>query len=459
MESSRADAAPILSDALSKLLIDSFFRPLAVCITTLGIVGNVINIVVFRKRTPMDVMTTCFIALAVSDLLYFCFYVPNFIAQAFIKNGMRILYNVDIHSLVLFTMHYQKSLFNIISIAITAFMAIERSLCVVRPFLVKKLFTRRRVAAILTAIYLCLIALFTPSFLSVEAVWKYPGNKTEPVLMFQRTSLSAVADHIRSLMAGFSLIVVTQVIITISAGLMISGLRRHQHFRQTASSETRRPGKSERTRHKLTCFTLKSSLRKKKSIGTLESISENSKNETKPCCADQQSKMKPSEKMPFPHTACQNAIYATTSIDHNLSSQIINSAEAASSKELRLIKTVLVLAVMHVVLTSPSLIFYVAQNLIPEFGPMKTYNNMFYVAGGIITTSSSLNGMLNTFVYLTLNESILQKKKQFDVGADGDDSAYEISLTDIIEFNDDLLDKNESEEDEMKLDVRYHLCT
>ncbi|GFO17655.1 chemosensory receptor c [Plakobranchus ocellatus] len=404
MESTRAAAAPILSDALSKTLIDSFFTPLVVCITTLGILGNVINIMVFRKRTPMDVMTTCFIALAVSDLLYFCFYVPDFISEAFIKNGVRILYKVDIRSLVLFTMFYQKSLFNKISITITAFMAFERSLCVVRPFLVKKLFTRSRVVAILTAIYLILIALFTPSMLSVEAVWKYPGNRTEPVLMFQRTPLRAVADRIRSLMTGFSLIVGTQVIITISAGLMISGLRRHQQFRQTASSSTRRPGKPDRTRHKLTLLTLKASLGKKTSRSSHQSISENAENETEPSCADEQSERKPSENVTLPHTTSEDATSATKSIGHNSSSETINPTETASSKELRLIKTVLVLAVIHVVLTFPSLIFFVAQNLLPELRPMKRYNNMFYIGGGIITMSNALNGMLNTLVYLTLNE-------------------------------------------------------
>ncbi|GFO17671.1 chemosensory receptor c [Plakobranchus ocellatus] len=400
MESSRTAAAPLLSDALAKTLIDSFFTPLAGCIVMLGILSNVINIVIFRKRTPMDVMTTCFIALAVSDLLYFCFYVPDFIAEAFIKNGIRILYNVDINSFVLFTMHYQKSLFNKISITITAFMAFERSLCVVRPFLVKKLFTRRRVVIILTAIYVCLIALFTPSLLSVEAVWKYPGNGTEPVLMFQRTSLRVVADYISSLMTGFSLVVVTQVIITISAGLMISGLRRHQRFRQTASSSTRRSGKPDRTRHTFSFLTLKASLWKK----TSRRSSEKAENKTEPSFADEQSERKPSERVALPHTNSQNAASATKSTDYNSSSQTIKLSETASNKELRLIKTVLVLAVMHVILTFPSLIFFVAQNLIPELAPMKRYNNMFYLAGGIYTISSSLNGMLNTFVYLTLNE-------------------------------------------------------
>ncbi|GFO07700.1 reverse transcriptase [Plakobranchus ocellatus] len=334
MESSSITAAPFLSDALFKTLIDSFFTPLVVCITTLGIVGNVINIMIFRKRAPMDVMTTCFIALAVSDLLYFCFCVPDFIVAAFIKNSMRILYNVDIHSLVLFTMLYQKSLFNKISITITAFMSFERSLCVVKPFLVKTLFPTHRVAIILTAIYLCLIALFIPALLSAEAVWQYLGNRTEPVLMFQRTSLRAVADHIRSLMTGFSLTMVTQMIITISAGLMISGLRRHQHFRQTASSGTRRPGKPDRTRHKLTLLTLKTRLGKETSRGTLQNISENAKNETEPSCADEQSERKPSEKVALPLITTQGVVSVTNSTE-NSSSQTKNPAERASSKELQ----------------------------------------------------------------------------------------------------------------------------
>ncbi|GFO29056.1 chemosensory receptor c [Plakobranchus ocellatus] len=244
--------------------------------------------------------------------------------------------------------------------------------------------------------------------LSVEAVWKYPRNRTEPFLMFRRTSLSAVADRLGSLVTGFTLTMITQVIITISAGLMISGLRRHQHFRQTASSGTRRPSKQDRTRHKLTIFTLKSSLGKK---------TPRVKNETEPSCVDEQSERKPSEKVALPHATSQDPVSATKSTDHNSSSQTTNPAESASNKELRLIKTVLVLAVIHVIMTFPSLIFFVAQNLIPELQPMQRYNNMYYLGGRIITISNTLNGMLNTFVYLTLNERYkMQFQKLFCYG-------------------------------------------
>ncbi|GFO28896.1 hypothetical protein PoB_005540100 [Plakobranchus ocellatus] len=246
--------------------------------------------------------------------------------------------------------------------------------------------------------------------LSVEAVWKYSRNRTEPFLMFRRTSLSAVADRLGSLVTGFSLILITQVIITISAGLMISGLRRHQHFRLTTSSGTRRPGKSERTRHKLSFLTVKSSLGRKKSRDTLQSISENAKNETEPSCADEQSERKPSEKVALPHATKQDAASATKSKGNNSASKTVNPAEAASSKELRLIKTVLVLAVIHVIMTFPSLIVFVAQNLIPELQPMKRYKNMYSLGGRIITISNTLNGMLNTFVYLTLNESFSKQE-------------------------------------------------
>ncbi|GFO17663.1 chemosensory receptor c, partial [Plakobranchus ocellatus] len=411
MESSKAVAASLITNDLLETLIDSFFTPLSVCITTLGILGNVINIMVFRKLNPMDVMITCFIALAVSDLLYFCFYVPNFISEAFIKNGVRILYNIDIHSFVFFTILYQKSLFNKISITVTAFMSFERSLCVVRPFLVKKLLTRRRVVIIITAIYLCLIALFIPSMLSIEAVWKYPGNRTEPVLIFQPTSLRAVANRLGSLVTGFSLIVVTQVIITISAGLMISSLRHHQQFRQTASIGARRSRKPQSTRYKLTLLTLKSRLGKKTSRGTQQSISENAKNETEPSCADEHSEMKPSEKVALPYTISEDAACARKSTDHNASSQTIDPAGTASSKELRLIKTVLGLAVMHAILTFPSLVFFFAQNILPELQPMKRYNDIFYLGGRIVTITNSLNGMLSTFVYVTLNERLKGRNK------------------------------------------------
>ncbi|GFO17669.1 hypothetical protein PoB_004417400 [Plakobranchus ocellatus] len=145
------------------------------------------------------------------------------------------------------------------------------------------------------------------------------------------------------------------------------------------SSSAGRPGKQDRTSHKLTLLTLKARLGKKTPRGTLQSISEKGKNETESSCEDKQSERKPSEKVALPHTNDQDAAFATKSTKHNSPSENINPAGAASSKELRLIKTVLVLAVMHVLLIFPSLIFFIAQNLTPELQPMKKYNNMFYL--------------------------------------------------------------------------------
>ncbi|GFO24844.1 hypothetical protein PoB_005134900 [Plakobranchus ocellatus] len=108
----------------------------------------------------------------------------------------------------------------------------------------------------------------------------------------------------------------------------------------------------------------------------------------------------------LPHNEQANLGVASTAkhTDSNSSSRTGTAAQETSSKEHRLIKTVLILAIMHVLLSFPHLIYFVVYSLLPQAQQLKSYKNLFLTAGKFTNVANSLNGMLNTFVYLTVNQ-------------------------------------------------------
>ncbi|GFN91582.1 cholecystokinin receptor type a [Plakobranchus ocellatus] len=406
-----------VSEALFSILNRTLFIPVSAAFTLLGILSNLANIIVFAKLNQKDSMTTCFIALAVSDLLYSLFALPTLIGGILFESGIRILNSILIRSLLSFGFVNCKPLFHKISITITTFMSIERSLCVMRPFLVRQVFTRRRVIVILVAIFLLLTAWFMPVMVSVELVWKYTFNKTASVATLRGTSRHAFLQELIFLSTGFPLVFTTQVVITISSIVMITGLKSHLKFRQAASIST----------------TMRNNYKHRTTREYRESKPEEQVSKSEP--ETKQNAPKGSGESTGEHDTCtpQNTDDLTSTrqfsaheeqpsspslhLERNLTStktQAVTSSEAAPSKEYRLIKTVLVLAVMHVVLNSPAMIIFVVRNIVPGFGITGRYQHIFRISGLTTSLSFALNGMLNAFVYLRLNEKYkLMFKKIF----------------------------------------------
>ncbi|GFO26223.1 chemosensory receptor c [Plakobranchus ocellatus] len=346
------DDTPLVSDAVALTLVKVFQIPSNVLFTILGIVGNVVNIVVFSKLNPKDTMTISLCALAVSDLLYAIFSFPFLIVNFYNLGGIYSLHNVNLSSLMWVFASYQKPLFQKISATITAFVSCERSVCVVKPFLVKQLFTKRRVLIALVGIFVFWIALFMPVFATAKLVWKYPFNKTSPVLVFQTTPKRAAAESFVQLFLGFPIEVTNQVIIVISSVFMAAGLKRHQKFRQSASS---------RTEDDLTADGKTDGQRKR-----------------------------------LKDTSAQTTSFTAA----------VTAAEAAVAKEQRLIRTVLALAVIHILVHCPILAFKIAVYIIPDLRASRgsrRYTNLYRICIGALNWMLSLNGVINFFVYVKVN--------------------------------------------------------
>ena len=365
---SHAKTTPVVSDAIFNTVNKTFVIPVNILTATLGILSNVVNIVVFAKMTPMDTMTISLTGLAVSDLLFSCSTLPHFIISAAINNGVKVLWNIDLKALTYLVFVWQRPLFHKISITITMFVSCERSLCVVKPFLVKNIFTKRRVIVIIMGIFSALTALFIPVFATGTLRRAKTGNSTSSTLVVHLAPGRDIAEQVVLLSAGFPLVLICQVVIFISSVFMATGLRRHQRFREISSSSGQ-GGKKKEKEHSRQAF------------------STSTPDETK-LSTDSPSHL-------------DNDLKATGSkLETNKSA---SNNPASSLKEDRLIQTVLVLAVMTVVLNTPLLINYIYYNVNSEFRVNEKFGNIYMIVADMGTFLQSLNAVLNIVVYLILN--------------------------------------------------------
>ena len=399
----------LLDDAMFIFVNKTVMIPVNMVITILGILNNIVTIVVFIRLASTDTMTISLTALAVSDLLFFCLTLPNFIISALVSSGIQVLWSVDLKSLQYIGFVWQRPLFHKISITITMFVSCERSLCVVKPFLVKRIFTRRRVITVLVGIYFSLTALFMPVYVSGGLVKEETINGTHSILTMNLAPERALAEQIVHLGSGFSLVVTSQIIIVISTFVMAIGLRRHQRFRKGASSTGQRLQKKQ-TEHDLQALSNTDNYRNR-----VEPFVIRTNDNTGVPDETSDSKAKVKEWGVAKNPSITNSYQRTEDMSPQLKDcdkKDVRKKEVqtskpittdSSAKEHRLIKTVFTLAVMHVVLNSPVLIHYIYYYIEPEFRVNLRLANLYFLSTDIGSSLYSLNGMLNLYIYLVLN--------------------------------------------------------
>ena len=417
------NSTQLLGDAMFIFVNKTVMIPVNMVITILGILNNIVTIVVFIRLASTDTMTISLTALAVSDLLFFCLTLPNFIISALVSSGIQVLWSVDLKSLQYIGFVWQRPLFHKISITITMFVSCERSLCVVKPFLVKRIFTRRRVIAVLVAIFFSLTALFMPVYVSGGLVKEQTINGTHSVLTMNLAPERALAEQIVHLGSGFSLVVASQIIIVISTIVMAEGLRRHQRFRKGASSTDQRLQKK-RTELDLQALSDTDNCRNRVvpiAVGSKDNpgvpvVSGDSHTKVKAFKTDQKGVAKNpsitnsyqrSEELSRQQKDCDKKDVRKKEVQTSM--PILNDP---SSKEHRLIKTVFTLAVMHVVLNSPVLIHYIYYYIEPEFRVNLRLGNLYLLSTDIAASLHCLNGMLNLYIYLVLNTKFRSLSKK-----------------------------------------------
>ncbi|RUS85925.1 hypothetical protein EGW08_006328 [Elysia chlorotica] len=159
----------------------------ASAIGVVGVIGNILNILVFAKLGFAETINISYVALAVSDL--FC--VLSTMASAFIFTpAMQALLQyyrvqVDLPRFANFTCILPQTAFSRTTAFLTAWISLERCLCVLFPTRVRLIITRRVTKMVVFAMFVlgCIPAVIV--YFTMETGWSFdPATNTTILLIY-----------------------------------------------------------------------------------------------------------------------------------------------------------------------------------------------------------------------------------------------------------------------------------
>lgn len=178
---------------------------LCMIISAFGIVANIINIIVFSKLGFSDTSNISLTALALSDLG--CLTTDQWINvsgnPSFVSSGVPWV----ISDIVYLTVGCLHASFGRITSWITAFITLEKCLCVIVPFKVKRIMTSAVTKTSMVTIYIAMLLLHLPDYATLYFDWKFVPERNQTLL-----GIIPRQNSIRVEFLSFLLIVLFQII-------------------------------------------------------------------------------------------------------------------------------------------------------------------------------------------------------------------------------------------------------
>ncbi|XP_059144283.1 FMRFamide peptide receptor frpr-18-like [Physella acuta] len=149
-------------------------------ISVFGIVGNIVNIIVYHHQGYDDSVNITLTALAVSDIgALVTLIVFNVMINPWLLKSDVTFQPVEIAYM---TMFYPHNYFIRVCGFITAFASFERCLCVLIPLKVKRVITKQRTITIIVAIYIILLLDFVPIYYVAYIDFNFNVVKNKSIL-------------------------------------------------------------------------------------------------------------------------------------------------------------------------------------------------------------------------------------------------------------------------------------
>lgn len=169
---------PVINDELYLYLMFILQGTICQTITIFGIFTNIINVIIFVKQGFTDTINVSLFALAISDLssLLLIMWTNLCFSPAFRDSNIPMV-TTEVH---LITGTWPHIVFTRITGWITAFISLERCVCVIQPLKVKTMFTRKRHIVAMIVIFTLTLGLSSFGYIPGGLGWKfYPDrNKT-----------------------------------------------------------------------------------------------------------------------------------------------------------------------------------------------------------------------------------------------------------------------------------------
>ncbi|XP_012937356.1 neuropeptides capa receptor-like [Aplysia californica] len=204
------------------------------CITLFGIVANVINMVVYAKMGLTDPVNITLFSLAISDLLSLI----TLVWHAICYNPLFRYSDIPFESVEVdfLTAGWPHLIFSRITSCLTAFITVERCLCVTIPLKVKLLLTARRTRILILGMYFVLITSSCPIYYTTRLDWKFYPSRNRTLLghvfIENRETIERVSFALNNVfipMASFATV-------AICTGILVHKLRVKSKWRESTTA-------------------------------------------------------------------------------------------------------------------------------------------------------------------------------------------------------------------------------
>ena len=328
-----------------------------------GTISNVINIAIFCRMRGKENMSICFLMLSMSDLIYLIIYAFPAVSRFILFHHKRFQWVFDPMIFLVCTLWYGQIFFDY-SCFISVYLAAVRCGCVVMPLKFKTTFTRKTTVRVLIAMFLAAVGLRAPQLYANNLDWTgRPGTNTTFVICAssEHNQLILKVNDIvnRNIISWIAYISITVCLVT-----LISKLRSSSRFRHSASQGLNRTRAGE-TDEDLSTGQPEFTGTHQQNINTV----------------------RPSQELG----------------ETDKGSRQEKSSVKMSTKETRLIQSVILISVIFLLSQLPFQVYSTIRLFTPQFTADASQRYRFGLASQISRTCSLLNCSVNIFVYLTYN--------------------------------------------------------
>ncbi|CAL1541357.1 unnamed protein product, partial [Lymnaea stagnalis] len=234
----------LIKDETRELFVVVMCCVINASVAFLGIVGNVINVAVFLKLGFRETTNITLLGLAISDLgcllsaewVYLCF-------NPLFNNADIPFVPFEIENI---TGGWPHICFGRITGVITAYVTLERCLCITLPLTVKAVLTPRRTSLVIVCIFLVMFISVSPVFTVNLLEWKfYPSSNRTRVGIVYTNNRSQVERIVFAITDFYSYIAF--IVVSVFTVLLVSRLKGTRRWRRDSTtnqtSAARKDGK------------------------------------------------------------------------------------------------------------------------------------------------------------------------------------------------------------------------
>ena len=224
------------------LLIIPMISWTMVCAGVIGVVGNILTILVFIKLGFSETIHMSYMALAVSDLC--CVLSTTWIGLCYTSVLRALLFRfqseMDMAQFITFTGGWPHFAFSKTTALITAWISLERCLCVLFPTRVKLIISRTINKVVLSAIFIlgCCPSLFFYVGLKFEWMHDHVNNKKSPLMFNTDGNDLNAANTVAFFLYGAVYPVFSWVTVTICTTFLVVKLRQSARWRKANAPVT-----------------------------------------------------------------------------------------------------------------------------------------------------------------------------------------------------------------------------